>query len=53
MFTTDLFDCAVAARLTDHLSWLLESVTADLDRVLADLPLLTEQVWHRLVGGIA
>ncbi|GAU68943.1 putative non-ribosomal peptide synthetase [Streptomyces sp. NBRC 110611] len=41
-FNTDLFDAATIERLARHLGVLLESVTADPDRPVGELPMLTD-----------
>jgi acyl-CoA synthetase (AMP-forming)/AMP-acid ligase II/thioesterase domain-containing protein/NADP-dependent 3-hydroxy acid dehydrogenase YdfG len=53
VFATDLFDRRTAERMTDQLRRLFETVTADLDCRLADLPLVSEQEQTHLAGGIA
>jgi predicted secreted protein len=48
-YNTDLFDASTAARMAEHLLVLLEGITADPDRPLAALPLITEEERRRVV----
>ncbi len=42
-YNTDLFEAATAQRFTEHLGVLLAAITADPDRAVRDLPLLTDR----------
>ena len=48
-YRTDLFDADTIERMVGHYQTLLEAITADSDRPIADLPLLQQQEWRRLV----
>ncbi|MGH3927610.1 MAG: condensation domain-containing protein, partial [Pseudonocardiaceae bacterium] len=48
-YNTDLFDASTAHRMAEHLLVLLEGITANPARPLAELPLLTEDERQRLL----
>ncbi|MDQ3827317.1 MAG: condensation domain-containing protein, partial [Actinomycetota bacterium] len=48
-YNTDLFDTATIERMAQHLMVLLKGVVADSDRPIAELPLLTDDEWHRVL----
>ncbi|HYO99019.1 MAG TPA: MupA/Atu3671 family FMN-dependent luciferase-like monooxygenase, partial [Pyrinomonadaceae bacterium] len=50
-YNTDLFDAATVARMTGHFQTLLESIVANPERRLADLPLLTDGERHQLLDA--
>ncbi|MFT3774237.1 MAG: amino acid adenylation domain-containing protein [Minicystis sp.] len=49
-YSSDLFDGATVERMLGHLQVLLESVAADPDKRLRDLPMLPEAERHRLLS---
>jgi hypothetical protein len=49
-YNTDLFDASTAARMAGHFQVLLESIVADPDRRICDLPLLTEAEQRQLLA---
>ncbi|HET7695318.1 MAG TPA: amino acid adenylation domain-containing protein [Vicinamibacterales bacterium] len=51
VYATDLFDEASIQRLQRHYCRLLEGMTADLDRPVADLPLMDDEEHSRVVVG--
>ena len=48
-YTTDLFEPARIHRMAKHFETLIEGITADPDRPLSELPLLTATEWQELV----
>ena len=48
-YSTDLFDCSTIERMVGHLQILLESIVADPDQRISDLPILTEAERHQLL----
>jgi amino acid adenylation domain-containing protein len=50
VYSTDLFDAATIERMTGHFLTLLQAVTADADKRLSDLPLLTAAERHQLLS---
>ena len=50
-YSVDLFDHATAARMMRHFETLLESIAANPDRRLSDLPILTGAERSQLLGG--
>lgn len=50
-YSTDLFDEATIIRLSRHFRTLLESIVADPEQSVSDLPILTEPEQHELLIG--
>ena len=48
-YSTDLFHDATITRMLGHLQVLLEGIVADPDRLICDLPILTEPERHQLL----
>ncbi|MBV9649834.1 MAG: amino acid adenylation domain-containing protein, partial [Pseudonocardiales bacterium] len=51
IYNTDLFDAATMERMAQHLLVLLGGITADPDRRVTELPLLTDGERHQLLVG--
>ncbi|MFD0663415.1 non-ribosomal peptide synthetase [Thermocatellispora tengchongensis] len=48
-YRTELYTPGTAARLLDHLDRLLTAAAGEPDRPVDDLPMLSEEEWHRIV----
>ena len=51
VYNTDLFEPATIARMLDHFQVLLKALVADPDKLVSDLPLLTEVESKQLLTG--
>lgn len=47
-YNTDLFDAGTISRILEHFKTLLESIVADSEKCLSDLPLISEVELHQL-----